>query len=201
MIDLALLYHRAGFRVHGMFIFGYPALPGRPFQMSAQDRVRHFRRFIRQARLDTVQVLVPIPLPGTELTHRLASERRIYSTRDVGLEYYDGNFPVFQPDAPMTAEDMQASVHKIMRGFYGPRHLLAVAIQVMAFPALAFWLHNIRAGWQKWYRKWARDLYRSGGWLLLRKWTAAFRKDGFLDKLAQAKRNCDAGSGRESYNR
>lgn len=188
MIGLTRLYQRAGFRIHGMFIFGYPAPEGRPFRMNAEDRVRHFRRFIRKARLDTVQVLQPIPLPGTELTARLKSAGRIFPTDTVGLEYYDGNFPLFQPDAPMTPEDMQAAAHKIMRGFYGPRHLLATAANVIAFPAVALWLHNIGAGWQRWYRRWARSIYRSGGWLLLRKWTAEFRKDGFLGKLSEARR-------------
>ena len=188
MIELARLYHRAGFRMHGMFIFGYPAPEGRPFRMSAQDRVRHFRRFIRKARLDTVQVLLPIPMPGTELTDRLEKAHRIYPTDSVGLEYYDGNFPLFQPDDPMTPENMQASVQRIMRGFYGPRHLLAVAASIMAFPAIVLWLHNIRGGWQMWYRRWIDSVYRSGGWLLLRKWIAAFRKDGFLSKLAEAKK-------------
>jgi radical SAM superfamily enzyme YgiQ (UPF0313 family) len=188
MIKLTRLYHRAGFRIHGMFIFGYPAPEGQPFRMDADDRVRHFRRFIRKARLDTVQVLLPIPLPGTELTARLERAGRIFPTDALGLEYYDGNFLLIQPDAPMTPEDMQVAVQKIMRGFYGPHHLLATAANVIAFPAIALWLHNIGAGWQKWYRRWMRGLYRSGGWLLLRKWTAEFQKDGFLGKLSEAKR-------------
>jgi radical SAM superfamily enzyme YgiQ (UPF0313 family) len=201
MVDLARLYHRAGFRIHGMFIFGYPVPEGVPFRMSAQERVRHFRRFIRKARLDTVQVLLPIPLPGTELTDRLRNAHRIYSTHDVGLEYYDGNFPLFQPDDPMSPEDLQAAIRGIMGRFYGPRHLLAVAIHVLAFPAIALWFHDIGAGWQRWYRRWMASLYRSGGWLLLRKWTAAFRKDGFLSKLAEAKRNCAARGKQGSYGR
>ena len=132
--------------------------------------------------------MLPIPLPGTELTDRLAKANRIFSTEVVGLEYYDGNFPVIQPDAPLTASEMQASVQEILRRFYGPRHLLAVALHILTFPAMAQRLHNFGAGWQGWYRKWMASLLRSGGWLLLRKWTAAFRKDGFLNKLAQAER-------------
>ena len=135
----------------------------------------------------------------TELTDRLRKANRVYSTDNVGLEYYDGNFPVFQPDAPMTPEGMQASVYRIMRGFYGPRHLLVVAIHLIAFPAIALRLHSIGVGWQKWYRRWARSIYRSGGWLLLRKWTAEFRKDGFLSKLAEAKKNCVPQGGRGFY--
>jgi len=193
MIELARLYHRAGFRMHGMFIFGYPVPEGQPFRMSATDRVRHFRRFIRKARLDTVQVLLPIPLPGTELTDRVRKANRIYSTEDVGLEYYDGNFPVFQPDDPMTPEDMQASVQRIMRHFYRPHHMFSVGLNVLSFPAIAFHFHKIKSGWQRWYRKWLTSLYRTGGWLLLRRWTAAFRKDGFLNKLAEAKNHLQRG--------
>ena len=189
MIGLIRLYHKAGFRIHGMFIFGYPALEDRPFRMSAQDRARHFRSFLRKARLDTVQVLLPIPLPGTELARRLRKANRIYSTQDIGLEYYDGSFPLFQPDEPMTPENLQLAVRKIMGRFYGPRHMLATAIYVIAFPAIALWFHHIRTGWQKWYRRWSGSIYRSGGWLLFRKWTANFRKDSFLGKLEVAKRN------------
>ena len=101
----------------------------------------------------------------------------------------------------LTPEDMQASVQRIMRRFYGPRHLLALAIHVIAFPAIVLWLDNIGAGWQRWYRRWIVNVYRSGGWLLLRKWVAAFRKDGFLSKLAEAKRNCAPTDGHGSYSR
>jgi hypothetical protein len=97
----------------------------------------------------------------------------------------------------MTPEDMQASVQRIMRGFYGPRHLLTVAALIMAFPAIVLWLHNFSAGWQRWYRRWMASVHRSGGWLLLRKWTAAFRKDDFIGKLAEAKRNGVPGGGHE----
>jgi hypothetical protein len=76
-----------------------------------------------------------------------------------------------------------------MHGFYGPRHLLAVAASIITFPTIILWFNNIGAGWQKWYRRWAGSLYRTGGWLMLRKWTASYKKDGFLKKLAEAKKN------------
>lgn len=199
MIGLTQLYRQAGFRIHGMFIFGYPAPDGRPFRMSEEDRMRHFQHFIRASRLDTVQVLLPVPLPGTEMTARLAKAHRIYSTDTVGLEYYDGSFPLFEPDAPMTPEGMQAAVQKIMRDFYGPRHFLALAVHVLALPGVALWFHNIGGAWQRWCHRWGCSVSRSGGWLLWRKWTAAFRKDGFLDKLAEAKRNSASKRGDESY--
>ncbi|HUS48403.1 MAG TPA: radical SAM protein [Phycisphaerae bacterium] len=189
MVALARLYRQAGFRVHGMFIFGYPAREDQPFRMSAADRVRHFRRFVRKAHVDTVQVLLPVPLPGTELTRRLRAADRIYPTDCVGLEYYDGNFPLFQPDEPLEPEDMLASIRRIMGRFYRPRHMFSVGFNVLCFPAIALYFHRIGSGWQRWYRKWLTSLYRTGGWMLLRRWTATFRKDPFLSKLAEARKH------------
>lgn len=186
MIGLTKIYHRSGFLIHGMFIFGYPGPEGQPFLMGPKERVRRFRKFIRQAHLDTIQVLLPIPLPGTQLTHRLKQANRIYSTKEVGLEYYDGNFPLFEPDPPMTALDLQMSARRIMRRFYGTRHFVALLLHVITIPAITLWLHNIKTGWQLWYRRWWRILYRCSGWMLLRMWTIAFRKSEFLRKLSKA---------------
>ena len=188
MIDLARLYHRAGFRMHGMFIFGYPGPEGQPFHMSAADRVKHFRRFIHKARLDTVQVLLPIPLPGTEFYERLERANRIYSTDCIGLEFYDGSFPVMEPDPPLTAENMQAATRKIMGRFYRPDRMFYLGLDILSFPAMAFHLHRLRGAWTNWYRRWTRNVYRAGGWVLLKKWNAAFRKGHYLDKLADAKK-------------
>jgi radical SAM superfamily enzyme YgiQ (UPF0313 family) len=194
MVALTRQYHRAGFRVHGMFIFGYPMAPGQSFRMGAHERVRRFRRFIRKARIDTVQVLQPIPLPGTEMTARLRREGRIFPPELVGLEYYDGNFPLFQPDLPLTPEDMQAAAHRIMGRFYRPRCMLSVALSVLSFPSMALWLHRIGDGYRRWSRRWWTNIYRTGGWILLRRWAAAFREDGFLDKLARAKKSAEDAS-------
>jgi len=189
MIDLTRLYHQAGFRIHGMFIFGYPMKEGQSFYMTAEERVERFQRFIRRARLDTVQVLLAGPLPGTELTRRLRRQNRIHPTDHVGWEYYDGNFPVFEPDEPLTPESVQHAARRIMRWFYGPRRVLAVGMSILSFPGVLFWLHGLRDGWRRWSRRWRTRLHRAGGWLLLRKWLAALRQDGFPGKLAEARKN------------
>ncbi len=192
MIALTGLYRRAGFRVHGMFIFGYPMREGQSFHMPSGERIGHFRRFIQRARIDTVQVLLPVPLPGTELTRRLREQDRIYATDCVGLEYYDGNFPVFRPDEPLTPEGMQAGVRRIMGRFYRPRHMLSIALSILSFPVIVFWLHGLRYGWRRWSRRWWNNIDRTGGWLTLRRWKAAFKKDAFLAKLSEAKRRLRA---------
>ena len=188
MISLARLFSQAGFWIHGMFIFGYPLPEGVEFSMPADERIRRFRRFIKRARLDTVQVLLPAPLPGTELTHRLRQGNRIFPKDLVGWEYYDGNFPLFVPDDPLTPEEMQASMRRIMGRFYRFRHMFPIALHLLWFPILFFYLPNIKKGWRKWYRIWNNHVTRFGGWLMMRRWFAAFKKDAFPRKLAEAKK-------------
>ncbi len=199
MVTLARIFHRFGFLVHGMFIFGYPMKEGVEFRMGARERVKRFKHFIRKARLDTIQVLLPGPLPGTELRKRLESRGRIYPVRDVGWEYYDGNFPLFEPDEPLTAEEMHASARGIMSKFYQFKHMFMLGMSIFSFPALVFFLHDIKAGWKKWYRPWRNALVRFGGWITIRGWTKEFKKDKFSDKLAKAKKDMKITDAQEVY--
>jgi radical SAM superfamily enzyme YgiQ (UPF0313 family) len=189
MIDMSRGLYKAGFLVHGMFIFGYPMAEGIDFSMPAEERIGRFKKFIKRAQLDTVQVLLPAPLPGTELTRRLTEQNRIFPKDLVGWEYYDGNFPLFIPDAPMTPEEMQTSAHRIMGRFYRFKHMFHIGLHILWFPIFFIYLPNLKAGWRKWYRIWAHQVTRFGGWLLLRRWYAAYKKDPFPRKLAEAKKN------------
>lgn len=188
MISLSRVFYQAGFLIHGMFIFGYPFEKDVRIRIPAQERVRHFRRFIKKAKIDTVQVLLPVPIPGTKLTQRLKQENRLFPKESLGWEYYDGNFPLFIPDEPMTPEEMQQSIQVIMRKFYGFRHMFQVGLNILSFPVVFLYLHNIRRGWWKWYRGWRNNLRRFGGWVILRGWLAKLRRDNFFDKLGEAKR-------------
>jgi len=199
MLSLARVFHRFGFLTHGMFIFGYPLAQHTDFAMPVRERVKRFRRFIRAAKIDTVQVLLPVPLPGTELRRRLAQQNRIYPLQDVGWEYYDGNFPLFEPDEPVTARELQEGGKWIMSRVYRFRYLLFVAASILSFPALAFSLHNLRLGWGRWYRSWRNSIIRFGGWMTMRRWNASFRKDAFLQKLQSARERLrQSGAGTES---
>ncbi|MFA5361719.1 MAG: radical SAM protein [Candidatus Omnitrophota bacterium] len=187
MIALARIFHKFGFLVHGMFIFGYPLKEGTGFSMTANERIKWYRDFVRKSRIDTIQVLLPIPLPGTELRRRLNAQKRVYSIQDVGWEYYDGNFPLFEPDMPLTAEEMQNSVRKIMGKFYQFRNMFRLGFQIISFPALIFFLHDIRVGWRQWYRPWRNSLLRFGGWFIVKGWTVEFKKGPFSQKLKDAR--------------
>lgn len=187
MLALTQKFHRAGFLIHGMFIFGYPLPPQIQLSIPVEERVARFREFIKKARIDTVQIVLPVPLPGTEMTRRLAAQGRIFPKEIVGWEYYDGNFPLFQPDPPLTPEKMQEGIRKITGRFYRFRHVFMVIANILIFPSIMFSLHNIKWGWRKWYRAWRNELLRVAGWVILRKWTSELGKGGFSGKLTRAK--------------
>lgn len=194
LISLTRVFHKLGFLVHGMFIFGYPMKEGVGFRMPAKERVKRFKDFIRKAKIDTIQILLPTPLPGTELRERLIKHNRVYPLSDVGWEYYDGNFPLFEPDEPMTPEEMQHSIHRIMGKFYQFKYMFIVGLHIFSFPSMLFFLYNIRTGWRKWYRSWRNSLIRFGGWVIMKQWATQFKKDAFPQKLQKAKEHLKANS-------
>ena len=61
MLALTKIFHKFGFLVHGMFIFGYPIKEGVNFKMSARERIKRFKNFIRKAKIDTIQILLAGP--------------------------------------------------------------------------------------------------------------------------------------------
>ena len=187
MVSLARIFNKFGFLVHGMFIFGYPIKGDKKIRMSADDRIRYFKKFIKKAKIDTIQILLAGPLPGTELRERLKKQNRVYPTQDIGWQYYDGNFPLFEPDEPLTSEELQNASRKIMGSFYRFRYMFKIALNVLSFPRLIFFLHNIRSGWKKWYRPWRNTLARFGGWIIIKKWTKAFKRSSFSKELQKAR--------------
>jgi len=79
-------------------------------------------------------------------------------------------------------------MHKIMGRFYQFKRMFHIAWNILSFPVLFFYLHNLKKGWWKWYRTWANNVTRFEGWLLMRRWFAEFKKDNFSGKLAEAKK-------------
>jgi radical SAM superfamily enzyme YgiQ (UPF0313 family) len=186
MLSLTKVFHEYGFLVHGMFIFCYPLKDKSGFIMSVNERVKCYKDFIRKSKIDTIQILLPVPLPGTELRDRLKRQNRIYPLEDIGWEYYDGSFPLFEPDELLNSEEIQQGSRKIMGRFYKFGYMFLVPLNILSFARLIFFFHNIRLGWKKWYRPWRNYLIRFGGWVILRRWTSTFKKDTFLHKLQKA---------------
>jgi len=88
----------------------------------------------------------------------------------------------------MTPEEMLYAVRSLMGGFYQFRYMFKVGLNIFCFPALLFYLHNIRSGWRKWYRPWRNDLIRIGGWFIVKGWAEAYKKETFPQKLERAQK-------------
>ncbi|MDD5556884.1 MAG: radical SAM protein [bacterium] len=193
MIALTRIIHQFGFFIHGMFIFGYPMEDGVRFEMPAAERARRFRSFIRKARIDTIQVVLPVPLPGTQLRERLARRDRIFPREVLGWEYYDAGFPLFEPDPPLTAEEMHRAGLMIMGRFYQGRYLFLFLLNLFTIPYLALHVFDIKSGWRRWYRRWRNYFFRFTGSKVLDKWTSQLQKGRFSNKLREAGRRLRAG--------
>jgi len=171
---------RRYFWVHGMFIFGYPAKEGEEsIRLGAQETARRFKRFISQAKIDSIQVMHAVPLVGTDLRARLEKQGRIFPLEFVRWSKYDGNYVCFMPDG-MTLAEFQETPLRIMKWFYGPFGFLKVSLRTVAFP-----LDFLIRGWHRWRRGWWRDVVNYGGHLLIQRWHRKQRVDTFVATLQQ----------------
>ncbi len=128
-----------GFMIHGMFIFGYP-LENCPQQstLTLRERADRFIQFIKRTRIDTIQVLKPVPIPGSRLAKRLAAQDRIFPLKIVGWDKYDGSFLTFLPDCGTSASELQKQANRIMRSFYSPFSFLKFPVLVFTTPVEIF---------------------------------------------------------------
>ncbi|MFW5828657.1 MAG: B12-binding domain-containing radical SAM protein, partial [Planctomycetota bacterium] len=178
MVELVHGFHRAGIMVHGMFIFAYPACGTAGVALGLEERIRAFRRFFRQSRIDTIQVLLAIPLPGTPFRERMLREDRVVQGEGVGWEHYDGTYPLAHPDAPLTIADLHQAQNRLMGGFYRFNSLIGLLGYTVALPLLAPYL-TWRGRWQGWRRGWRNHLVSMAGSLVLSRWRREFRHSCF----------------------
>jgi radical SAM superfamily enzyme YgiQ (UPF0313 family) len=173
--DLRAL-RRNGFLIHGMFIFGYPAKLGSSIGhgLNMRERADTYIEFIRRARIDTLQVLKAVPVPGSPLAERLKNEGRIYPLDEVGWDKYDGNFLCYQPDPGDNAIELQEEATRIMREFYSPWNMLKL-LYLGPFSLFDWAFYFVRRGAQRLSVKCREfeELYRRP-FPAARKWAAFF---------------------------
>ncbi|MEK7574376.1 MAG: radical SAM protein [Patescibacteria group bacterium] len=179
MIKWTKIFHDYGFFVHGMFIFGYP-LKGITTVISAEERMKRLKRFIRQCQLDTIQVLRPIPLPGTDLRSRMEREGKLFPLEIIPWGKYDGSYICYQPNN-MTLAESQELPTKIMRWFYRRSSFVGIPLKTLIFP-----FDYLIRGYQRWYRSWRNDIAKYGGHLLIMKWFKRYKRQSFLKKLGKS---------------
>lgn len=180
MIAYTKVFKNLGFWVHAMFMFGYPG-DKEIISVTSKERERQFKDFIKQAGPDTIQVLAPTPIPGTDFYNRLAAQNRIYPREYFGWELYDGNHVVFEPDAPMTALEVQKSIMNLMKWFYSFWNFGRLALIVLSFPFVVPFSFNY------WHRLWRHRKWGFLGHGIIRRWLKVHKRSNFLQKLAMVK--------------
>ena len=170
---------RKHFWVHGMFIFGYPGKE-QSCTLDATEMAKEFKRFIRRAKLSSLQVLHPVPIVGSDLRTRLQQENRVFPLEVVPWSRYDGSYTCFKPDDNMTIAEHQETPIRIMRWFYSPLSVVGIALRTITFP-----LHYPFAGWRAWHDGWLRHVIKFGGHRLLRRWQKLQHDRAFTAKLLE----------------
>lgn len=174
MVKWTEIYHSFGFFIHGMFIFGYPGIKT---SLSAKERMNGLKTFIKQAKLDTIQVLKPIPIVGSELRVRLEKEGKLLPQEIVPWEKYDGNHACFLPE-DMSVEELQKYPTKIMKWFYHSRSLWRIGLRTIMMP-----FDYLLRGWDLWYCGWRNDIVRFVGSRIYKKWKQRNNESVFVAQI------------------
>lgn len=99
-------FHKRRIKIHGMFVLG-----------SDDDNKKTIwdtLKFAIKQKIDTIQMAILTPFPGTKVYETLEAQRRIF-TRDWSL--YDGQHIVFKPKL-LSARELQLNVVRAYTKFY-----------------------------------------------------------------------------------
>ncbi len=147
-------FHKQKIRIHGMFVLG-----------SDDDNIKTIwetMKFAVKEKIDTIQMMILTPFPGTKVYDNLEVENRIF-TKDWSL--YDGQHIVFKPKL-LSAKELQINVLKAYTKFYTMSRFFSMFIN----------LHFRNA------------MFSIMGYLIIKKWKKHNRNmDWLLDKQTACK--------------
>lgn len=110
-------FHEHGIGVHGMFVLGLDGDDADSGEATAE--------FARRLAIDTLQIMMVTPIPGTRLWDRVSSEGRLIET---DWTLYDGHHAVLQP-ARMTPLELQLTTYRAMQRFYSRSAIAGPALR------------------------------------------------------------------------
>lgn len=139
--------HRRKIKIHGMFVVGG--------DNDNESTVWETLKFAVKQKIDTMQLSILTPFPGTKVHEELSSQQRIFSS-DWNL--YDGQHVVFTPKL-LSARRLQMSVVRAYLKFYSFPKFLTLLLQLhfrnaffrlMGYRIVRQWLARHRA--MQWLR-------------------------------------------------
>lgn len=101
-------FHKAGIKIHGMFVLGGDSDTLKTIKQTVNFSIRN--------KIDTVQFLILVPLPGTETFKKLKEENRLIDGFSWSL--YDGHHVVFEPKEMIAWQLQSAVMLQAMPKFY-----------------------------------------------------------------------------------
>jgi radical SAM superfamily enzyme YgiQ (UPF0313 family) len=102
-------YHRAGIKVHGMFVLGSDA--------DTKETIRETLDWAKKMKLETAQFFALTAVPGPPLSQRLEREGRVISKQ---WHLFDAQHAIVRP-AKMSASELQEGVFQAALDFYSYR--------------------------------------------------------------------------------
>ncbi len=99
-------FHKRHIKIHGMFVLGG--------EDDNRNSIWETVKFAIKERIDTLQMMILTPFPGTKVYEDLEAGKRIF-TKD--WRFYDGQHVVFKPNL-LSARDLQLNVMKAYGKFY-----------------------------------------------------------------------------------
>lgn len=109
-------FHKRRIKIHGMFVLGGDD--------DNEKTVWDTLRFAIKEKIDTLQMSILTPFPGTKIYEFLEKEKRIF-TKDWSL--YDGQHIVFSPKL-LSAKELQLNVVRAYTKFYSVSRLLLLLL-------------------------------------------------------------------------
>ncbi|MDX9701827.1 MAG: radical SAM protein [Candidatus Auribacterota bacterium] len=106
IINAIRSFHRNKIKIHGMFVFGS--------DHDNQTTIWETLRFALKQGIDTIQMMILTPFPGTQVHDKLKKEKRIFS---IDWNLYDGQNIVFKP-LLLSATELQTNVVNAYSKFY-----------------------------------------------------------------------------------
>jgi anaerobic magnesium-protoporphyrin IX monomethyl ester cyclase len=135
-------FHKEKISVHGMFVLGGDDDNKKTVWDTVKFAIRH--------KIDTIQMSILTPFPGTKVHEDLEKEKRIFS-RDWDL--YDGQHTVFEPKL-LSARELQANTVKAYARFYSLFNAMSLLLRLrfrnaffrfMGYSIVKEWKRNNRA--------------------------------------------------------
>ncbi|MCX6384874.1 MAG: radical SAM protein [Actinobacteria bacterium] len=134
--------HKHGIGVHGMFVLGG--------ENDDIDSIKKTMSFIIENKIDTVQIMMLIPFPGTEIYNEYKQQGRMIFDGAKDWYLYDGHHVVFQPNL-IAPWDLQAKVSiDVMSSIYSYyRALNFIFHRQIEDGLLVIYSNNLQKRWTK----------------------------------------------------